>query len=167
MRIGIVLMIVLALWPWHAGAQDGRIILASADRGTSCQIEGELPWYHPRSAGQTACEWAADLRSAIGSDWGYTAGATLFVLGNVITFSFPVWAALGADVYTVTAVIVVGEVVDVVGIYVLGDEAFQDLKGTLYDMAGQLGDQINQLGDHMNRLGDQIRRLKPSSVAWS
>ena len=104
MRIGIVLVIVLALWPWRADAQHASIILASADRGAICQIEEEFPWYHPRGAGQVACEWTADLKSAVRSDWGYKVGATLFVVGNVITFSFPLWAALGADVYSVTGV---------------------------------------------------------------
>jgi hypothetical protein len=158
MRIGIVLMLVLALWPWRAGAQDANIILASADRGTFCQTERELPWYHPRRAGQAACAWTSDLKSAVRSDWGYQAGATLFIVGNVVTFSFPLWAALGADVYTVTGVIIAGEAIEVVGIYVLGEEAFHDLKGALRDMASQLGDQINQWGD-------QINRFKASSSA--
>ncbi len=160
MRIGIVLLIVLALWPWRAGAQDAIIIFASVDRGMFCQSERELPWYHPRRAGQAACEWTSDLKSAVRSDWGYKAGATLFIVGNVITFSFPLWAALGADVYTVTAVIIVGEAIDVVGIYVLGEEALHDLKGVLRDMASQLGERINQWGD-------QINRVKASSWAWS
>ncbi len=171
MRIGIVLLIVLALWPWQAGAQDAKIIWASADRGTFCQTNRDVPWYHAR---RTACEWTADLKSAVRSDWGYKAGATLFIVGNAITFSFPLWAALGADAYTVTAVIIVGEAVDVVGIYVLGEEAFHDLKETLREMANQWGHQMNQLGDQMDELGDQlnqlgarINRLKPSSWAWS
>jgi hypothetical protein len=78
-------------------------------------------------------------------DWGYEAGATLFVVGNTVTFSFPIWAALGADVYTVTGVIIAGEMIEVVGIYMLGEEAFHDLKGTVRDKARQLGDQINRL----------------------
>ena len=160
MRIGIVLMIVLALWPWRAGAEDASIVLASVDRGTFCQTETGLPWYHPRRAGQAACEWTAELESAVRSDWGYQAGATLFIVGNAVTFSFPLWAALGADVYTVTAVIIAGEAIEIVGIYVLGEEAFHDLKGTLRDMASQLGDQIN-------RWGDRINHLKASSAAWS
>jgi hypothetical protein len=174
MHIGIVLLIVLAVWPWRAGAQDASIILASADRGTLCQTERVVPWYHPHRAGQAACEWTADLKSAIRSDWGYKVGATLFIVGNAVTFSFPLWAALGADAYTVTAVIIVGEAIDVVGIYVLGEEAFHDLKETLREMANQWGDQMNQLGAQMNQLGDQldqlggrINRLKPSSWAWS
>ena len=161
MRIGIVLMIVLALWPWQAGAQDASVILASAEQGTSCETETDVPWYRPRRAGQAACQWTADLKSAVRSDWGYKTGATLFIVGNVITFSFPLWAALGADVYTVTAVIIVGEAVDVVGIYVLGEEAFHDLKGTLRDVASEWADQIS-------RWGDRINRLKVSSAAaWS
>jgi hypothetical protein len=160
MRIGIVLMIVLAFWPWRASAEDAKIVSASVDRGMWCQTETDLPWYHPGRAGQAACEWSADLKSAVRSDWGYKTGATLFIVGNVITFSFPLWAALGADAYTVTAVIIVGEAIDVVGIYVLGEEAFHDLKGSLRDVA-------RQLGDHIDRLGDQISRLKASSVAWS
>jgi hypothetical protein len=47
-----------------------------------------------------------------------------------------------------------------VGIYVLGEEAFHDLKGVLRDMASQLGERINQWGD-------QINRVKASSWAWS
>ena len=160
MRIGIVLMIVLALWPWRAGAQDAKVILASAEQGTFCETETDVPWYHPRRAGQAACAWTAELKSAVRSDWGYKAGATLFVVGNAVTFSFPLWAALGADAYTVTAVIIVGEAIDVVGIYVLGEEAFHDLKGTLRDMASQWGEQIN-------RWGDEINRIKASSLAWS
>jgi hypothetical protein len=163
MRIGIVMLIVLALWPWRAGAQEATIMLASADPGTVCLLEAELPWYHPRRAGQAACAWTADLRSAVSTvrnDWGYQAGATLFVVGNAVTFSFPLWAALGADVYTVTGVIIAGEAIEVVGIYMLGEEAFHDLKGTLRDMA-------NQLGDQMNQLGDQINRLKASAPVWS
>ena len=160
MRIGIVLVIVLALWPWRAGAEGSNIVSASAELGTFCQTEADLPWYHPRWAGQTACEWTAELNSAVRSDWGYKTGATLFIVGNVITFSFPLWAALGADAYTVTAVIIVGEAIDVVGIYVLGEEAFQDLKGTLRDMASQWGEQIN-------RWGDEINRIKTSSLAWN
>lgn len=160
MRIAIVLMIVLALWPWRAGAQDAHIMLVSADRGTWCQPAEDLPWYHPKAASEAACEWTADLKAALRSDWGYKAGATLFIVGNVITFSFPIWAALGADAYTVAAVIVVGEAIDVVGIYVLGDEAFQDLKGSMRDMADELGERIN-------RWGDQFNRLKASSLAWS
>jgi hypothetical protein len=160
MRIGIVLMIVLALWPWRASAEGAKIVLASVDRGVFCQTETDLPWYHPRRAGQAACELTADLKAAVRSDWGYKAGATLFIVGNVITFSFPLWVALGADAYTVTAVIIVGEAIDVVGIYVLGEEAFHDLKGSLRDVA-------RQLGDHIDRLGVQINRLKASSVAWS
>jgi hypothetical protein len=174
MRIGIVLMIALALWPWRAGAQDANIILASADRGTFCQTETDVPWYHPRRAGQAACAWTAELKSAVRSDWGYKTGATLFIVGNAITFSFPLWAALGADVYTVTAVIIVGEAIDVVGIYVLGEEAFHDLKATLRETANQwgnrihqLGDQMNQLGGQINQLGGQINRLKASAWAWS
>jgi hypothetical protein len=174
MRIRIVLMIVLALWPWRTGAQDAEVILASADRELSWQTERELPWFHPRRAGQAAYEWTADLKSAVRSDWGYKVGATFFIVGNAITFSFPLWAALGADAYTVTAVIIVGEAVDVVGIYVLGEEAFHDLKETLREMANQWGHQMNQLGDQMdefgdqlNQLGDRINRLKPSSWAWS
>ena len=149
MRIGIVLLIVLALWPWRAGAQDANIILASADRGTFCQTEMDVPWYHPRRAGQVACEWTAELKSAVRSDWGYKAGATLFIVGNAITFSFPLWAALGADAYTVTAVIIVGEAIDVVGIYVLGEEAFHDLKETCarWRPSGAQMKQCNQMGD--------------------
>jgi hypothetical protein len=153
MRIGLVLLIVLALWPWRADARHASTTLAS---GTFCEVERELPWYHPRRAGQAACAWTADLRSAVSTvpgDWGYKAGATLFVVGNVVTFSFPLWAALGADVYTVTGVIIAGEAIEVVGIYVLGEEAFHDLKGTLRDMARQLGDQID--------------RLRSSAPAWS
>ena len=160
MRIGIVLMMVLALWPWRAGAQDAAITLASTDLGMVGQVEADLPWYHPHRAEQAASEWTADLKSTVRNDWGYQAGATLFVVGNVVTFSFPLWAALGADVYTVTGVIIAGEAIEVVGIYMLGEEAFHDLKGTLRDMAKQLGDQINQLGG-------QINRLKASSLAWS
>jgi hypothetical protein len=160
MRIRIVLLIVLALWPWQVDAQETRITLASADRVTFCQSERDFPWYHPRSTREAACKWVEDLNSALGSDWGYKVGATLFIVGNAITFSFPLWAALGADVYTVTAVIIVGEAIDVVGIYVLGDEAFQDLKGSMRDMADELGDRIN-------RWGDQFNRLKASSLAWS
>ena len=164
MRIGIVLLIVLALWPWQAGAHDAKIIWASADRGTFCQTNRDVPWYHARRAGQAACEWTADLKSAIRSDWGYKVGATLFIVGNAVTFSFPLWAAFGADTYTITAVIIVGEAIDVVGIYVLGEEAFHDLKKTLREMADN---QMNQLSNQLNQLGDRINRLKPSSWAWS
>jgi hypothetical protein len=167
MRIGIVLMIALTLWPWRAGAQDANIILASADPGMVCQTERDVPWYHPRRAGQAACAWTAELKSAVRSDWGYKAGATLFIVGNAITFSFPLWAALGADAYTVTAVIIVGEAVDVVGIYVLGEEAFHDLKETLREMAHQWSDQMNQLSIQLDQLSGRINRLKPSSWAWS
>ena len=164
MRIRIVLMIFLALWPWRADAQDAAITLASTDPGMVGQVEADLPWYHPHRAGQAASEWTADLKSTVSTvrnDWGYyQAGATLFVVGNLVTFSFPIWAAIGADVYTVTGVIVAGEAIEVVGIYMLGEEAFHDLKGTLRDMAKQLGDQMNQLGG-------QIDRLKASSLAWS
>ena len=78
-----------------------------------------------------------------------TTGATrsarpLFIAGNAITFSFPLWAALGADAYTVIAVIIVGEAIDILGIYVLGEEAFHDLKETLREMAHQWSDQMNQ-----------------------
>jgi hypothetical protein len=164
MRIGIVLMIALALWPWRAGAQDANIVLASADRGTFCQTERDVPWYHAHRA---ACEWTADLKSAVRSDWGYKVGATLFIVGNAITFSFPLWAALGADGYTVTTVILVGEAIDVVGIYVLGEEAFHDLKETLREMAHHWSDQMNQLSTQLDQLGGRINRLKPSSWAWS
>jgi hypothetical protein len=167
MRIGIVLLIVLALWPWRAGAQDAKIILASADLGTFCQTERVVPWYHPHRAGQAACEWSADLKSAIRSDWGYTVGATLFIVGNAVTFSFPLWAALGADANTVAAVIIIGEAIDVVGIYVLGEEAFHDLKDTLREMAHQWNDPMNQLGNQLDQLGGRLNRLKPSSWAWS
>jgi hypothetical protein len=167
MRIGIVLLIVLALWPWRAGAQDAKIILVSADRCTFCQPHSDVPWYHPRRAGQVACEWTVDLKSAVRSDWGYTVGATLFVVGNVITFSFPVWVALGADPYTVAGVIIAGEAIDIVGIYVLGEEAFHDLKDTLREMAHQWDDQMNQLGTQLDQLGGRLNRLKPSSWAWS
>lgn len=163
MRIGIVLLIVLALWPWRAGAEETAIALTSTASGTVCALEAEMPWYHPRRAGQAACAWTADLKSAVSTvrdDWGYEAGATLFLVGNAVTFSFPLWAALGADVYTVTGVIIAGEAIEVVGIYMLGEEAFHDLKGTLRDMA-------NQLGDQMNQLGDQINRLKASAPVWS
>jgi hypothetical protein len=87
------------------------------------------------------------------SDWGYKAGATLFVVGNVVTFSFPLWAALGADVYTVAGVVIAGEAIEVVGIYMLGEEAFHDLKGSLRDMAKQLRDRF-----------DRFRASKP---VWS
>jgi hypothetical protein len=163
MRIRIVLLIVLALYPWQVDAQEARITLVSADRGTFCQSEGDLPWYHPRGTREAACKWAADLNSALRSDWGYKVGATLFIVGNAITFSFPIWAALGADAYTVTAVIVVGEAIDVVGIYVLGEEAFHDLKETMREMANQWSDRIDQFGTHIDRLGS----LKPLSWAWS
>ena len=177
MRIGIVLLIVLALWPWRADARHAGITLASTGPGTDCQVDAGLPWYHPHRAGQAACAWTADVGSAVSTvrgDWGYQAGATLFVLGNVVTFSFPLWAALGADAYTVTAVIIVGEAVDVVGIYVLGEEAFHALKETLRETANhwgarmnQLDHQMNQLSNQLNQLGDRINRLKPSSWAWS
>jgi hypothetical protein len=174
MRIRIVLLIVLALWPWQVDAQETRITLASADTVTFCQSEGDFPWYHPRSTREAACKWVEDLNSVLGNDWGYKVGATLFIVGNAITFSFPLWAALGADVYTVTAVIIVGEAIDVVGIYVLGEEAFHDLRDAFREMASQWGDQldqlstqIDQLGSHINRLGTHINRLKASSWAWS
>jgi hypothetical protein len=167
MRIAIVLMIVLALWPGRAGAQDADIIWVSVDPDTFCQSESELPWYHPKRAGAAACQWTADLKAAVRSDWGYKTGAGLFILGNVITFSFPVWAALGADAYTVAAVIIVGEVIDVVGIYVMGEEAFQDLKDTMGDMADQWGDRIDRWRDQIHQWGGQINRLRPSSLEWS
>jgi hypothetical protein len=174
MRIRIVLLVILALYPWQVDAQQARITLVSVDRGTFCQSGGDLPWYHPRSTREAACSWAADLNSALRSDWGYKVGATLFIVGNAITFSFPIWAALGADAYTVTAVIVVGEAIDVVGIYVLGEEAFHDLKEAMREMANQWSDRIDQwgthidrLGSHIDRLGAHIDRLKRSSWAWS
>jgi hypothetical protein len=156
MRIAIALLLLLALWPWRADARHAGMTLASTDAGTACEVDAGLPWYHPHRAGQAACAWTADVTSTVSTvrrDWGYQAGAALFVIGNVVAFSFPVWAALGADVYTVTGVIVAGEAIEVVGIYMLGAEAFQDLKGALRDMARQLGDQID--------------RLRAAAPAWS
>jgi hypothetical protein len=64
-------------------------------------------------------------------DWGYKSGATLFVVGNAIAFSFPLWLALGADTITITSVIIAGELIEAVGIYMLGEDALHAIKDRL------------------------------------
>jgi hypothetical protein len=65
------------------------------------------------------------------SDWKIHAGISLFVAGNALTFSFPAWAVLGADVTLITGVIIAGEVIEVAGIFIMGDAAFEQLKAHL------------------------------------
>jgi hypothetical protein len=75
----------------------------------------------------------ATAASGIESDWKVQTGISLFVAGNALTFSFPMWAMLGADVTIVTGVIIAGEVIEAAGILLMGDEAFDQLKTRFHE----------------------------------
>lgn len=148
----LALSSMLTLWPLQAGAEEPDARLVSREHATarvaSCRMEPYSPWYYPSRAVKMACEWHAELRSAVASvrdDWGYQTGLTLFVAGNALTFSFPLLAALGADVFTITSVIITGEVVEVVGIFLLGEEALHDLRRTFGSITAELRSQFDRL----------------------
>jgi hypothetical protein len=155
MRIGLLLVTFLALLPGRADAQTAVASpvlieqVGPTERDEACPFAPGRIW-RVLDWGMT-CGWTNPEPSAstlrpdwLRPDWGYKAGATLFVAGNMITFSFPIWAALGADVVAVTGVIITGEIVEVVGIYLMGEEAFHQVRG-------RLGGVMNQLRDRFDR----------------
>jgi hypothetical protein len=137
MRIRFLALIaILPLLPWHAVAGD-RIAaddagspgacLADLGRTLACleqEIEATMYAVAVEASGPTAP-----------TDWKYPVGLGLFIAGNAIAFSFPVWAMLGAEVTAVTGVIIAGEVIEVTGIFIMGEEAFNRLKESLKNWA--------------------------------
>jgi hypothetical protein len=130
----LALIAILALLPWHALAGDPiaadnagspGACLANLGRAVEClEHEVEATMY------AVAVE-APELTAA--TDWKYPVGIGLFIAGNAIAFSFPVWTMLGAEVTTVTGVIIAGEVIEVAGIFIMGEEALNRLKESLRD----------------------------------
>jgi hypothetical protein len=154
MRIA-VLLIVLAVWPWQAGAQPLARPQAAVAPVAVCQLGAERAW-HALEWGNADCWWSvADEQSSWqpSPEWRYRAGATLFVVGNMLAFSFPVWAAMGADAVVITGVIITGELIEVAGIYLLGEEAFHQVKG--------------KLGQMVDRLRSEFEDFRTSLPAWS
>jgi hypothetical protein len=150
MRIRLVLLAVLALLPWQAGAQT--IVRSPAwIAPLICQLE---PGPEHGSGSMALCVWSAAIEAvAAGADepgadqpagswlrpgWGYKSGATLFVVGNVVAFSFPLWLALGADAITITGVIIAGELIEAVGIFMLGEDALHAIKDRLVAAVDQM-----------------------------
>ena len=127
----LVLIAILALLPRHTVAADDAgspgACLGNLGRALAC-LEHEL------EAGMYAVAVEAPGPTAA-TDWKYPVGIGLFIAGNAIAFSFPVWAMLGAEVTTVTGVIIAGEVIEVAGVFIMGEEAFNRLKGSLQDWA--------------------------------
>jgi hypothetical protein len=114
----LVLVACVMLLPWQALAGSGGC-MANLGRALACL---EDRFGDPNEV-STSPE--------VPSNWKIPAGISLFVAGNALAFSFPVWALLGADVTTVTSVIIAGEVIEVVGILIMGDEAFDQLMARL------------------------------------
>ena len=155
MCIRLVLLAFVALLPWQAGAQT--IVRSPASIGpVICQIGPALTG-HPSDGSLAVCMWAAaaETGAAVEADpdepgvdepatswlrpgWGYKSGATLFVVGNVVAFSFPLWLAMGADAFTVTSVIIAGELIEAVGIYLLGERALHAIKDTLFEAMDEM-----------------------------
>ena len=132
----LALIVILALLPWHAVAGDpiaaynaGSPGACVANLGRALACLGHEVDARIYAASVEAPEPAA------ATDWKYPVGLGLFFAGNAIAFSFPVWAMLGADVTTVTGVIIAGEVIEVTGIFIMGEEAFNRLKESLHDWA--------------------------------
>jgi hypothetical protein len=150
MCIRLVLLAVLALLPWQAGAQT--IVGPPAPIGPAliCQLGPGQTW-DASGASSAVCMWsvAAEISGrdpngdATGTSWlrpgwGYKSGATMFVVGNMIAFSFPIWAAMGADAITITGVIITGELIEVAGIFLLGEDALHAIKHKLAGAVDEL-----------------------------
>lgn len=78
----------------------------------------------------------------------YRSGAVLFVVGNMIAFSFPIWMAMGADVVTITGVIIVGELLEVMGIYLLGEQALHAIKARLAEVVDAWRTRLRRWSEH-------------------
>lgn len=158
MCIRLVLLAVLALLPWQAGAQTVVRSPASIGPALVCQLDPSRTWH----SSEAVCVWyvageaSADApleesgSSWLRPGWGYKSGATLFVVGNAIAFSFPIWLALGADAFTITSVIIAGELIEVVGIYMLGEDALHLIK--------------EQLAGAVDKLRTRFRHWKAASA---
>ena len=126
----LVILTLLMLSPWQARAEA---ISRPSAGGCMANLGRALECLEDRF--QDPDEIAASSEAP--SNWKIPAGITLFVAGNALAFSFPVWALLGADVTTVTSVIIAGEVIEVVGILIMGDEAFDQLMARLREWRTQ------------------------------
>ena len=127
----LVIVMLLMLPPWQALAEEvARPIaggcFANLGRALAClEDRFEKP------------DEVSSRPEAPPSDWKIPAGISLFVAGNALAFSFPVWAVFGADITTVTSVIIAGEVIEVAGILIMGDEAFDQLMARLREWRAQ------------------------------
>jgi hypothetical protein len=132
----LVLIAISALLPWHAVAGD-RIAADNAGSPGAClaNLGRALACLEHEFDARTHVVAVEAPETTATTDWKYPVGLGLFVAGNAIAFSFPVWAMLGADVTTVTGVIIAGEVIEVAGIFIMGEEAFNRLKESLRDWA--------------------------------